>query len=263
MTLTVDIPVLLAAAAIWIAWHFRADAAQFIARLQAARLRRQLEATYDCPVVCMVGGVYDSVADRWVRELRRASLRSPQSIHVLIHTNGGQTMTRSSVTRALSEQTALVVAHVPLRAWSAGSGLALACDVIRMDHDGVLGPCDPGRSATDDTVFCAASVIAHDTGRPYDVVRDVIALDENADNIITSRARRRRMRSATLEIDEREAANDRRLVELLVRGGWGNHWRPIFIENAQELGLAVEAEYDPRWAKLARLCEAALPPHLR
>lgn len=263
MTLTVDMPVLLAAAAIWIAWHFQADAAQALARLQAERLRQQLEAAYGCPIVCMVGGVYDSMADRWVRELRRAERRSPKAIHVLIHTNGGQTMACSSVTRALAEQKALVVAHVPLFAWSAGAGLALACDAIRMDHDGVLGPCDPGRSATDDTVFCAPSVIAHETGKPYDVVRDATALNENAERITSSRAMRRRMRSAAPEVNEREAANDRRLVELLVRGGWGNHWRPIFIENGQELGLAVEAEYDPRWAKLARLCEAALPANLR
>ena len=47
----------------------------------------------------------------------------------------------------------------------------------------------------------------------------------------------------------------------VIRGGWGNHWRPIFIEDAQALGIDARAEdpaMHPRLAELARLTMLSL-----
>ena len=59
---------------------------------------------------------------------------------------------------------------------------------------------------------------------------------------------------------------DETLVQMLVHGGWGHHWRAIFRHDARGLGLDVvdaQTKAGEDFAELARLTHLSLPEDQR
>ena len=134
-----------------------------------------------------------------------------------------------------------------------------------MGPDAVLGPIDPNKKADGGgVIYCASEVISHDTQIAASVIDSRAALDECEAALRDNRGARRArwVRDLPPEPETPEArASDDRLVAQLIRGGWGNHWRPIFIEDAQALGIDARAEdptLHPRLAELGRLTMLSL-----
>lgn len=148
--------------------------------------------------------------------------------------------------------------HVPKFAWSACSALACSsADFIFMEPDAVLGPMDPWIKDGDE-VYASADVAAAEQGVPMSLVRSRNALRDAAEGFLRARELRR-LHVGDFDRSGQARAKDDKLVETLIHGGWGNHWRPIFFEDARDMGLPVAPETDPTWGELARLCWEALP----
>lgn len=272
MKLTVSPCLLILAALVALAWRFRGPVLRAMYRARASLLRRRIERDIGMPLVCLVGAVDQDSAPVWCAKLRAVK---PGPLAVLLHTYGGNSDARARVGRAVAQHRGLVSAHVPEFAWSAGCAIALACDRVFMGVDSVLGPIDPSKKADDGgLIFCASEVAAHDAQAVASVRDSRTSLDECEAALRANRAARRAMFSryqtnrvewnaetgATVDtagvLGEVIPDPDAMLVSQLVRGGWGNHWRPIFIEDAQALGIDARPEnpaMHPRLAELARL----------
>ena len=243
-------------------WYFRGPVLRAMYRVRASLLRRSIERNLGRPLVCLVGAIDADSAPVWCAKIRTAP---PYPLSVLIHTYGGQSDARARVSRALAQHPGLLTAHVPVFAWSAGTALVLACDRVLMGPDAVLGPIDPNKKADGGgVIYCASEVISHDTQIAASVIDSRAALDECEAALRDNRGARRArwVRDLPPEPETPEArASDDRLVAQLIRGGWGNHWRPIFIEDAQALGIDARAEdptLHPRLAELGRLTMLSL-----
>jgi hypothetical protein len=250
----IDPATLLLAAALWLCWHCRGHALRLVYAARAALLRRAIERDMG-PLVLMVGAVNDTNAARWTRAVRASK---PGPLAVIVHTYGGTSDARSLVCRALAEHPALTIAHVATFAWSAGTEIALACDHVVLARDANLGPVDPSNSPTAPH-FCALAMEARERseGLTHDDMRDENAVEETEDNL-----RKWRRARAAMFRREQDAAVEGFLVQQLVRGRWGNHWRPIYLEDAQAIGIDARPEAPsmaPRLAELARLAYLALP----
>jgi membrane-bound ClpP family serine protease len=255
--MTISPALLILAALLALAWRFRAIALRAVYRLRAACLYRTITRDLRPPLLCLVGAVDADSAPRWCAAIRAAK---PGPLRVLLHTYGGNSDARARVGRALAQHPGLIVAHVPDFAWSAGTALALACDRVMMGPDAVLGPIDPNKKADGGgTVYCAHEVAGHAAQTDPSVLDSRASLDECEAALRSNRAARRAFshtpnRPAAFAVDDH-------LVAQLVRGGWGNHWRPIFLEDAQALGIDAHPEdpaLHPRLAKLAHLTMLSL-----
>ena len=223
---------------------------QACARLLQAFLARK----YKAHVLVFAGGFTDASCDRWAREIRRLPPGKP--LRVVIQTNGGRSSGRSIIVRALSQYPGPTTVHVPAFAWSAGSAVACTADRIVMGEDAVLGPFDPYGEPMEG-VFAAIEIDAHAKGVPMSLIRSQNAIDDAARCFRSARTERRDRGFA--RASDTPATDDATITDALICGGWGNHWRPVFLENAQRLGLFVEAEQDPLWRKLAAHAYAVLP----
>lgn len=262
MTFFINTYLLVLAALAALVWYFRGPVLRAMYRVRASLLRRSIECdingrfarygTVPASLLCLVGAVDADSAPHWCAAIRAAK---PGPLEILLHTYGGQSDARARVGRALAQHPGLLTAHVPNFAWSAGTALVLACDRVMMGPDAVLGPIDPNKKADGGgVIYCASEVISHDTQIAASVIDSRAALDECEAALRDNRgARRARTPEAR--------ASDDRLVAQLIRGGWGNHWRPIFIEDAQALGIDARAEdptLHPRLAELGRLTMLSL-----
>ncbi len=262
MTFFINTYLFVLAALAALVWYFRGSVLRAMYRVRASLLRRSIERNLGRPLVCLVGAIDADSAPVWCAKIRTAP---PYPLSVLIHTYGGQSDARARVSRALAQHPGLLTAHVPNFAWSAGTALVLACDRVLMGPDAVLGPIDPNKKADGGgVIYCASEVISHDTQIAASVIDSRAALDECEAALRDNRGARRArwVRDLPPEPETPEArASDDRLVAQLIRGGWGNHWRPIFIEDAQALGIDARAEdptLHPRLAELGRLTMLSL-----
>jgi hypothetical protein len=221
----------------------------------SARLLREfLARKYGSHVLVFVGGFTDASCDRWAREIRL--LTPGKRLRVVIQTNGGRSSGRSIIVRALSQYQGPTTVHVPVFAWSAGSAVACTADRIVMGEDAVLGPFDPYGEPMEG-VFAAVEIAAHKDGVPMSLVRSRNAID---DAVRCFRSARTERRDRGFAVDSATpATDDATIADALICGGWGNHWRPVFLEDAQRLGLAVDVELDPLWRELAAHAYAAVP----
>jgi membrane-bound ClpP family serine protease len=257
---------LLIVAALYLSWRYRLALLRAVYRVRAARFHAYLEMQWRCRIVCMVGHVDDASADRLIASIR-ALETSGAILHLLIHTNGGAAQAATRVKHALASYPYEVVADVPGFAWSAGTSIALACDRIVLGPDSVLGPCDRAWTGGDPTAWAVEHVAAHEGGVPIEVIRARQAIEEAAAEVLAYRAQRRALADKRYR---HHAANptaiDEHLVDQLVRGGWGHHWRPIFRADARKLGLDIQdatSASHKDFAELARLTMLSLPEDQR
>lgn len=274
MTITIDLTgllVLLNLLALgYLSWRYASDITRLVYGLRARRLHAEMERAMRCKIVRLVGGIRDASADEWIAAIRVAA-KSGQELHLLLHTDGGSSHTAVRVKHAIVDHPHDVVAHVPNRAWSAGTSLALVCDRIVMGPDSILGPVDRAWKREQADTFAVEELQAHEAGVSVDVVRARSCADEAAADLLSFRARRRAMHyrihpGQRLRRASEVAAVDEHLVKMLVRGGWGHHWRAIFRADARGLGLDVadaQAKAGEDFAELARLTHLSLPEDQR
>ena len=279
MRLFISPCLLILAALVALAWNFRGPVLRAMYRVRAERLRRSIERDLKGTLICLVGLVDDDSAPVWCRKIRAAD--PDKVLHLLIHSYGGASQARSIVSRCIAAYQNLVVAHVPIQAWSAGTALALAADSVMMGPDAAMGPTDPGRRVNYDTTWCVYEVAGHDTQTPDQVVGSRASLSEAEEALRRDRSTRRAfwaskkpwmqgtvqawsnpiVRDDGAVINTDPADPDAHLVAQLVRGGWGNHFRPIFVDDAKRLGIAACSEAPStqrRMAELARLTNLSL-----
>lgn len=274
MTITIDLTVLLVLLNLlalgYLSWRHIDDITRRIYAIRACRLHTRMERAMRCKIVRLVGGVRDEAAELWIAAIR-ATAKSGMELHLLIHTDGGSSHTAVRVKNAIVDHPHDVVAQVPVRAWSAGTSLALACDRIVMGADSVLGPVDRAWKRDQTDTFAVDELQAYEAGISVDMVRARSCAEEATADLLTFRARRRAMQDRIHRgLKHRRASDaaavDEHLVKMLVRGGWGHHWRAIFRVDARTLGLDVvdaQTKAGEDFSELARLTMLSLPEDQR
>jgi ClpP class serine protease len=154
-------------------------------------------------------------------------------IDLILHTPGGLVLASEQIAHALCRHPARVTVFVPHYAMSGGTLLALAADEIVMDENAVLGPIDPQLGE-----YPAVSILKVVEQKSVDEVDDktLILADVARKAIAQVRAR---ARSILAEHLPEERAQE--LAQVLSEGRW-THDYPFTVEEAQELGLPVNAE---------------------
>lgn len=238
-------PALLAAIAFAVVLHYFAGPAwRTLALVRAEVLRLRLEHKLGGAIVPVVGEIHRHHADRFLRRLAR--VRATQKLYILLDTLGGDAPESEAMARAIARHPHTVIAVVPRIAWSGGTHVASAADTILMAPEANLGPCCPIGHIDSTALLSAVQIRAADTATPHDLVR---ARDMHKH--LFEAIRKTRLARG----DAPAVAED--FSERLVNGSWGSHWRPIFREDAVDMGFHVRPLEDcteaAGLAKLARL----------
>lgn len=249
MTVAIDPLLLLVLLAGACAYFGRDLVPHLLARAAAPLVRWWIERVHLPPgarIVPLVGPIHTPKIADALASIRKAG---GGPIYLLIHTYGGSLVPASTAARALARYEGQVLAVVPAYAWSCGTQIACAADQILLGPDATLGPCDPYTEQDGSKLMSGPVLEAARQGIAIDLLRARHVHDEVRVSI--ERARRGR------GVDPDLAA---RTAKVLTSGEYGDHYRPIYQEDAIELGLPAYPLRNPRiWDILARLCERALP----
>jgi hypothetical protein len=274
VTLTIDLTVLLVLLNIvalgYLSWRYGPALTRLVYAIRARRLHAEMERALRCKIVRIVGHVNDVMVDGWIAAVRGVA-KSGQELHLLVHSNGGDSGAAIRLKNAIVDHPHDVVAHVPNHAWSAGTSIVLVCDRIVMGLDSTLGPVDRAWKRDQPDTFAIEELQAHDAGVSVAVIKARSCADEAAADLLNFRVRRRAMQyrihpNQRLRRAADVAAVDENLVKMLVRGCWGHHWRAIFRADARGLGLDVvdaQTKAGEDFAELARLTHLSLPEDQR
>lgn len=240
MHLTADPLLLLAALAFLVPWAGLATALRrsyYAARSWALRVRmgRRLGATV------LVYAATMERRDTWplVRAIYKAGRRPAPDLFLVLDTRGGDLSAGLQVMRALAAYPGRTTVVVPDECWSAGTLAALGADTVLLAPAGNLGSCDAILHVDPSRILAAPTAAAADLGEPVENLRSRHSLRDIADEVTRARMARG---------DGRVKAQQ--LAAKLVYAD-ADHWHPIFIERARELGLQVGALSDDRdWARL-------------
>jgi len=249
MTLIIAPEILLLASLAAVLWLIGDAPLRAWYALLAAALRARLERSLGVRIVYVVGDVRQEMAEEMFAVLDATPPAVP--IAVLIDSNGGGVTSAEFMARALARR-ARVFAYVPARAWSSGTHVALTAEIIAMGPNANLGPCDPWTRIASDNILCGPVLQAHAEAIDQTLLRARDVADEVAESI-----------DAALRARGKPESDARELARKMTSGELGDHYRPIFIEEARALGLPVAPLADPRWATLARWRLLSLPEHLR
>jgi ClpP class serine protease len=154
-------------------------------------------------------------------------------LDLILHTPGGLVLASEQIARALCQHQAKVTVFVPHYAMSGGTMLALAADEIRMDEHAVLGPLDPQVGE-----YPAASILAVLESKPMAEIDDRTLI--LADLARKASAQVSRTVADLLVGNGYVPTAAAKLADALVGGQW-THDYPITVQEAQDLGLRVEA----------------------
>lgn len=166
--------------------------------------------------------------------LRAIKLTDPNvPIDFILHTPGGLVLAAGQIARALKRHPAKVTVFVPHYAMSGGTLIALAADEIVMDPNAVLGPVDPQLGQ-----WPAASVLrVLEQKSPNEIEDETLILADISRKAINQvKAFVLELLEGKMPLEQAEA-----LAEKLATGTW-THDRPIFVEEAQALGLRVSTD---------------------
>ena len=178
--------------------------------------------------------------------LRAIRLTRPDvPIDIVLHTPGGLVLAAEQIAHALVRHHAPVTVMVPHYAMSGGTLLALASDHIVMDPNAVLGPVDPQLGQ-----YPAASILAVLERKDINQVEDATLIQAD----IAEKALRQVKRSVVnlLTANGVNESKAETLAEMLASGRV-THDYPIDVEEARELGLAVETNLPEEVYKLMDL----------
>jgi ClpP class serine protease len=178
--------------------------------------------------------------------LRAIKLTDPKvPIDLILHTPGGLVLATEQIAMALCRHPGKVTVFIPHYAMSGGTLLALAADEIVMDENAVLGPVDPqlgqwpatsilkvveqkSVNEVDDETLIMADVARKAVGQIHSLIITILSHGQMAKD---------------------KAEN---LAELLSSGIW-THDYPIGVNEAKEMGLAVNTEVPPEVYQLMNL----------
>ncbi len=166
--------------------------------------------------------------------LRAIKLTDPNvPIDFILHTPGGLVLAAGQIARALKRHPAKVTVFVPHYAMSGGTLIALAADEIVMDPNAVLGPVDPQLGQ-----WPAASIVKVAEEKPKEKIDDETLILADV-----SRKALQQVESFVFDLlrDKMDEDKARSLAHKLATGTW-THDYPIFVDEAQELGLPVSTE---------------------
>lgn len=226
MYLTFDPLFLLTALAFLLPWARMGTAVRrgyFQVRL--ALLRRSMERRLMTKLLVLAGPVERYYTFKLIKATHRAA--PLQHITAVLDTCGGDLAAGLQLLHALSRHKGRVTAVVPDEAWSSGTLIALAADVILMGPSANLGPCDAICDAHPEKVLTGPVVTSATTGESVDLVR---ARHCNRDIVDAIREAR---------IARGEGSLAAQVLAARMVNGDMDHFHPIFPEEARRMGLTV------------------------
>lgn len=240
MHLTADPLLLLAALAFLVPWASLAAALRrsyYAARLWLlrARMGRMLDAKV------LVYAAAMERRDTWplVREIAKAGTRD---LVLVLDTRGGDISAGLQVMRALAAHPGRTTVVVPDECWSAGTLAALGADRIELAHAANLGFCDSILNNDPANLFAGPVATAAALGENVERVRARHSLRDLAEEITRARVARG---------DKRVQAQQ--LARVMTHSD-SDHFQPVFIERARDLGLRVMPLGDDKvWSELVHL----------
>jgi ClpP class serine protease len=153
-------------------------------------------------------------------------------IDLILHTPGGLVLASEQIAYALRAHPAKVTVLVPHYAMSGGTLVALAADEIKMDAAAVLGPVDPQLGD-----LPAASLIRAVGKKPVERLEDrTLVMADVAEKAVRHMSQVVRGLLAH-HMDDKQAET----VAEELSGGHYTHDDPITVDEAQALGLPIEA----------------------
>lgn len=243
--MTVDISplLLLALAAALLPWrHVAACVRAVVFKIRLALLLTRLRDNFGDgarTVLVYTGPMERADTFALVRQIRAAPSYLP--LVLVLDTTGGDVSAGLQVMHALAAHRGRVIVRVPDECWSSGTVAALGADAIILAPDANLGFCDPIFKGDPSWVHTGPVMTAAARGEPIDIVR---ARHSHRD-LVRSIAAAREVRGET-------PADARALAERMVCSDT-DHWQPLFIEEARDLGLPVRVDADPAWYEVVRL----------
>ncbi|MCD4673865.1 MAG: hypothetical protein K8R77_14475 [Anaerolineaceae bacterium] len=173
-----------------------------------------------------------------------------QPIDVILHLPCGLSLALEQVAMALSQHPANVTVIIPHYAMSGGALVALAADQVLMDAQAVLGPLSPLVGG-----FPAASVLhALETAGAENAADETVILADVA----------RKTQAQVRQVIQRVAHSHHttemaeKLAEQLTAAEWMPGC-PIFVDQAQEMGLKIEKSIPEEVYHLMNLYPQSLP----
>lgn len=237
MHLTADPLLILTALAFLVPWARLATALRrsyYAARLWAlrARLSRKLDATV------LVYAAAMERRDTWplVRAIAKAGRRD---LILVLDTRGGDISAGLQVMRSLAAHPGPTTVVVPDECWSAGTLAALAADRISLAHAANLGFCDSILNNDSAHLFAGPIATAAVLGESVERVRARHSLRDISEEIARARMARGDGRVQAQQLACAMTHSD------------SDHFQPVFIERARDLGLRVMPLGDDKvWSKL-------------
>lgn len=184
----------------------------------------------------------------------RAIARTPGDVPIdlVLHTAGGDGLPAEQLAHALVRHPARVTVFVPHYALGGGTLIALAADEIVLDPNAVLGPVDPRVGP-----YPAASLLAllQEKGGAQLDDRTLVLVDQAR----KARAQTQALVAELLAANETTSAHAGEIAAALTGGGWTPRY-PLMIEEAQRLGLPVNANLPPDLYALMDLYDTGMQP---
>jgi membrane-bound ClpP family serine protease len=240
MHLTVDPLFILLALAALLPWAKISPALRaLVFRGRLALLLARLQRKHRSTILVFTGPIERYLSFALVRDIRAAPIDRP--LILVLDTTGGDVSAGLQILHALAAHRGRVVVRVPDECWSSGTVAArLGADEIVLAPDANLGFCDPIFKGDPSLIHTGPVMTAAVRGEAIDIVR-------------SKHAHRDLVRSLTAARQARgETPGDARaLAERLVMSD-SDHWQPLFIEEARDLGLPVRVDADPVWYQVLR-----------
>lgn len=171
-------------------------------------------------------------------------------IDIILHTPGGLVLASEQIAKALAKRKGKVTVFIPHYAMSGGTMIALAADEVVMDSNAVLGPVDPQVGN-----YPAVSILNVLEQKPAKEIDDETMILADVSRKAIKQVKQTIVDIACAQYTLEKAEE---LAEKLAGGEW-THDYPITFEQAQELGLKVNADVPEEIYKLMNLYPQSNP----
>ena len=165
-------------------------------------------------------------------------------IDFILHTPGGLVLASEQIAKALAKREGKVTVFIPHYAMSGGTMIALASDEVVMDNNAVLGPVDPQVGK-----FPAVSILSVLDQKPAKDIDDETMILADVSRKAIKQVKKTIVDIACAQYTTKKA---KELANKLAGGQW-THDYPITFEEAQSLGLKVNADMPEEVYKLMNL----------
>ncbi|HHS88764.1 MAG TPA: hypothetical protein ENJ26_00170 [Rhodobacteraceae bacterium] len=154
-------------------------------------------------------------------------------IDMILHTPGGMVIAATQIARAVKAHPGKVTVFVPHFAMSGGTLISLAADEIVMSPHATLGPVDPQLGNQP-----AASLVKVLKDKPIKDIDDQTLINADMGSKAISQVHKTAKMLLEGTLPDKKADE---VARILSEGRW-THDYPIFVDEAQELGLPVTTD---------------------